>query len=122
MIERPAARAGIEVQRELVDLLVAEVADEPGGLPLLSTTLLELWQARDGRMLRVEHYRATGGVRGGVAEITEAAYTRLSTHEQRVARNLLLRLADLVRRHPSAALCRWSRSSGSTVARRCCWP
>jgi WD40 repeat protein/DNA-binding SARP family transcriptional activator len=95
VIEQPAARAGIEVQRELVDLLVAEVADEPGGLPLLSTTLLELWQARDGRMLRLEHYRATGGVRGGVARIAEAAYMRLSEHERRVARSLLLRLADL---------------------------
>ena len=104
VIERPAARAGIEVQRELVDLLVAEVADEPGGLPLLSTTLLELWQARDGRMLRVEHYRATGGVRGGVARIAEAAYTRLSTHERRVARNLLLRLADLGEETPERRL------------------
>ena len=104
VIERPAARAGIEVQRELVDLLVAEVADEPGGLPLLSTTLLELWQARDGRMLRVEHYRATGGVRGGVARIAEAAYTRLSTHEQRVARSLLLRLADLGEEAPERRL------------------
>jgi hypothetical protein len=87
--------AGIEVERELVELLVAEVADEPGGLPLLSTTLLELWQARDGRVLRLEHYRATGGVRGGVARIAEAAYTRLSAYERRVARSLLMRLADL---------------------------
>ena len=60
-IERPAARAGLEVEDGLVEVLSAEVADEPGSLPLLSTTLLELWQARDGRVLRLQDYRATGG-------------------------------------------------------------
>src|SRR5207302_2057422 len=57
VIQRPAARAGLEVEDRLVDVLVAEVADEPGALPLLSTTLLELWQARDGRVLRLQDYR-----------------------------------------------------------------
>ena len=94
-IERPAVRAGLEVEDGLVDVLVAEVVDEPGSLPLLSTTLLELWQRRDGRTLRLQDYRATGGVRGGVARIAEAAYTRLSSEQRRVARDLLLRLADI---------------------------
>lgn len=95
VIERPAARAGLEVEDRLVEVLVDEVADEPGSLPLLSTTLLELWQARDGRVLRLLDYRATGGVRSGVARLAEAAYRRLSASEQRVARDLLLRLADI---------------------------
>ncbi|HLY35247.1 MAG TPA: AAA family ATPase, partial [Candidatus Limnocylindria bacterium] len=95
VIERPAARAGLDVERTLVDALVDDVGEEPGGLPLLSTTLLELWQAREGRTLRLAHYRVTGGVRGAVARIGEAAFTNLSTHEQDVARNLLLRLADV---------------------------
>ncbi|HSC03853.1 MAG TPA: BTAD domain-containing putative transcriptional regulator [Solirubrobacteraceae bacterium] len=94
-IERPAARAGLEVEDRLVDVLVAEVGDEPGALPLLSTTLLELWRARDGHVLRLQDYRATGGVRSGVARIAEAAYMRLPEAEQRVAREVLLRLADV---------------------------
>ena len=94
-IEQPAARAGLEVEDGLVEVLLTEVADEPGSLPLLSTTMLELWQARDGRVLRLQDYRATGGVRSGVARIAESAYTRLSESEQRVARDLLLRLADI---------------------------
>jgi WD40 repeat protein/DNA-binding SARP family transcriptional activator len=94
-IERPAARAGLEVERPLVEALVEEVAEEPGGLPLLSTTLLELWQARSGRVLRLQDYRATGGVRGAVARIAEAAYMRLSDPQRRVARGLLLRLAEV---------------------------
>ncbi|MDP9300771.1 MAG: WD40 repeat domain-containing protein, partial [Actinomycetota bacterium] len=65
----------------------------PGGLPLLSTTLLELWQRRDGRMLTMERYRETGGVRAAVARLAEDAYARLSPQQQIVARATLLRLA-----------------------------
>ena len=94
-IEQPALRAGLEVKPALVEALVDEVAEEPGALSLLSTTLLELWQARSGRVLRLQDYRAAGGVRGAVARIAEAAYMRLSQPERRVARVLLLRLADV---------------------------
>ena len=51
-IELPARRAGLRVEPRLVSALVGDVADEPGGLPLLSAALVELWQRRDGRTLR----------------------------------------------------------------------
>ena len=76
-IEQPAARAGLEVERRLVDALVSDVAGQPGGLPLLSTALLELWRGRDGRVLRYESYRSSGGVRGAVARLAEAGYNQL---------------------------------------------
>src|SRR5262249_27855051 len=41
-IELPAQRAGLTVQEELADSLVSDTAGQPGGLPLLSTALLEL--------------------------------------------------------------------------------
>ena len=90
----PAARAGLEVEVPLVDALVAEAADEPGGLPLLSTALLELWQQRRERTLRFDSYRISGGVRGAVARLAESAFGRLDASERRVARHLLLRLAS----------------------------
>src|SRR5262245_34047377 len=93
-IEQPAARAGLEVERPLVEALVSEVAGEPGGLPLLSTTLLQLWRARDGDALRYGSYRASGGVRGAVARLAEDAYHQLGEGEQPIARGLLLRLAS----------------------------
>ena len=93
-IEQPAARAGLEVERPLVEALVSDVAGEPGGLPLLSTTLLELWRARDGRTLRYDSYRASGGVRGAVARLAEDAYNQLGEAERRIARGLMLRLAS----------------------------
>jgi DNA-binding SARP family transcriptional activator/WD40 repeat protein len=93
-IEEPAARAGLQVERPLVEALVADVAGAPGGLPLLSTTLLELWRARDGRVLRYGSYRASGGVRGAVARLAEDAYTQLGDTQQQIARGLMLRLAS----------------------------
>jgi WD40 repeat protein/DNA-binding SARP family transcriptional activator len=94
VIERPAARAGLDVEPQLVDVLLGEVLEEPGGLPLLSTTLLELWQQSNGRVLRLDDYRAKGGVSGAVARIAETAFMHLSQREQSVARTVLLRLTD----------------------------
>jgi DNA-binding SARP family transcriptional activator/WD40 repeat protein len=93
-IEEPAGRAGLELERGLADALVSDVIGEPGGLPLLSTTLLELWRARDGRVLRYESYRRSGGVRGAVARLAEAGYAQLGESERRIARGVMLRLAS----------------------------
>ena len=77
-IELPARRAGLRVEPRLVSALVGDVAAEPGGLPLLSAALVELWQRRDGRTLRYEVYERSGGVSGAVARLAEDAYQRLS--------------------------------------------
>ena len=93
-IEGPATRAGLEAEPELVSRLVEETAGRAGGLPLLSTTLVELWQLRSGDRLTLAAYERTGGVQGAVARLAERAYQRLSSGEAATARNLLLRLAD----------------------------
>jgi WD40 repeat protein/DNA-binding SARP family transcriptional activator len=92
-IEQPAARAGLELEPGLEEALISDVAGEPGGLPLLSTMLLELWRVRDGRVLRYDRYRTSGGVHGAVARLAEVAYNRLGESQQRIARGLMLRLA-----------------------------
>jgi DNA-binding SARP family transcriptional activator/WD40 repeat protein len=93
VIEEPAARVALQVERALVDALVSDVTTEPGGLPLLSTALLELWRERDDGVLRYESYRKSGGVRGAVARLAETAYTRLDERDRGVARSIMLRLA-----------------------------
>ena len=93
VIRHPAERAGLRVDAELVDVLVADVLGEPGGLPLLSTALLELWELRhDGRM-SLATYQATGGVRGAVARLAEGVYGRLEAEQQAAARTIFLRLS-----------------------------
>jgi DNA-binding SARP family transcriptional activator/WD40 repeat protein len=93
-IELPARRAGLRVEPRLVSALVGDVADEPGGLPLLSTTLVELWEERSARTLRRRSYEASGGVDGAVARLAERAYQRLSEPQRERARAILLRLTD----------------------------
>ena len=92
-IELPSRRAGLRIEPRLVSALVGDVAEEPGGLPLLSAALVELWQRRDGRTLRYEVYERSGGVSGAVARLAEDAYQRLSPAERLRARPMLLRLA-----------------------------
>jgi WD40 repeat protein/DNA-binding SARP family transcriptional activator len=92
-IEGPARKAGLLVEPELVTRLVDDVAGQAGGLPLLSTALLELWQRREGRRMRLAAYERTRGVRGAVPRLAEQAYGRLTEDEQRAARRILLRLA-----------------------------
>lgn len=92
-VERPAARVGLIVDPELSDALVADVKDEPGALPLLSTALLELWQRRDGRRLRYETYERSGGVKGAVARLAEDAFGQLDAAQQTIGRGVLMRLA-----------------------------
>lgn len=93
-IERPAERAGLRVEPRLADALVADVEQEPGALPLLSTALLELWQQRDGRFLTHATYERTGGVRAAVARSAEEAFAQLDAAQQSVVRSVLLRLVS----------------------------
>ena len=92
-IELPARRVGLHVEPDVADTLIADVDGEPGGLPLLSAALVELWQHRDGRALRLVDYERAGGVHGAVARLAERAYERLDPDQRRVARRVLMRLA-----------------------------
>jgi WD40 repeat protein/DNA-binding SARP family transcriptional activator len=91
-IEQPARLASLIVEPGLVDLLINEVADQPGALPLMSHALAETWQRREGRTLTVAGYNASGGIRGAVAQTAEHLYHQLPAEQRGVLRDLLLRL------------------------------
>jgi hypothetical protein len=80
------------VEPELVDALVDEVTGQPGALPLLSTALLELWEARTDRSMTRASYQATGGLHAAVARLAESVYTSLDLDQQQAARRMFLRL------------------------------
>jgi WD40 repeat protein/transcriptional regulator with XRE-family HTH domain len=92
VIVRPATVRGLTVERTLTARLLDEVADEPGGLPLLSHALLETWRRRSGRMLTLRAYEAAGGVRGAVAQTAEELYGELAPAQAATVRRILLRL------------------------------
>ena len=58
-VTEPARLAGLRLEPGLVELVLREVAGEPGALPLLSHALRATWERRDGRTLTVEGYRET---------------------------------------------------------------
>ena len=93
-IEGPANVAGLRLEPGLNELIVREVADEPGALPLLSHALLETWKRRKRRTLTVDAYLDAGGVDGAIALTAEGVYESLDPARQRVARSIFLRLTQ----------------------------
>ena len=91
-IERPATLAGLRLESGLVDLLIRDAEGEPGAMPLLSYALSETWRRRDGHVLTIEGYQATGGIRGAVARSAERLYDNLPPGQRRILRSVLLRL------------------------------
>jgi WD40 repeat protein len=93
-IEQPALRAGLELEPGLTRRILTDVGGRPGTLPLLEHLLYELWQRRNGRMLTLEAYGASGGVEGSLARRANAIYDGLSPERQAIARRVLLRLTQ----------------------------
>ncbi|MFC4464633.1 helix-turn-helix domain-containing protein [Streptomyces xiangluensis] len=91
-VVKPATATGMTVERALTARLVKEVADAPGGLPLLSHVLLETWRRRRGKTLTVAGYEAAGALEGAIAKTAEEVYDRFTESQAATARRVLLRL------------------------------
>jgi tetratricopeptide (TPR) repeat protein len=93
-IERPVQRVGCEFDAGLVDLLVREVRNQPGALPLLQDALLELWKQREGRRLTVKAYQEIGKLEGALQRRADATLQTFSKDEQELCRLTFLRLTQ----------------------------
>ena len=94
-ITEPARVAGLRLEPGLVELILRDVAREPGALPLLSHALRVTWEQRDGRTLTVEGYRASGGVASAIAQTADSVVEAVPPDRQGLVRNLFLRLTEL---------------------------
>lgn len=94
-ITLPAEDVGLHLEPGLLEMIIREVATEPGALPLLSHALMETWERRSGYKLTVQGYLDSGGISGAIAETAENVYQDLSTEKQSLARNIFLRLTEL---------------------------
>ena len=110
-IVRPAERSGLQVDRSLVPQIAADVAEQPGALPLVQYALTELYDRRDDGRLTLEAYRDIGGVGGALASSAEHLYVTRHAAGQDAIRQLFLRLvtlgegvADTRRRVPTSEL------------------
>ncbi|NOX63579.1 MAG: SUMF1/EgtB/PvdO family nonheme iron enzyme [Chloroflexi bacterium] len=122
-IVRPAESVGVYVESALVERLVADAAGEPGILPFVQETLVLLWDKLERRFLPLRAYEALVmprkaygqppliGLQAAMARRAEAAFSTLTTEQQRIARRMFLRLIQFGegrshtrRRQPVAAL------------------
>jgi hypothetical protein len=91
-IVEPARRTGLQFEAGLVDRILDNVEQQPGGLPLLEYALTELWQRRSNGLLGHASYDAIGGVDGAISKRAEAQFEKLSPAQQAVALPALSRL------------------------------
>jgi len=94
-ITGPAHRVGLSVDPPLVAAIVADVREEPGALPLLQYALTEVFERREANRLTLAAYRESGGVLGALARRAEEVYVSLDAEQQRIVRQMLLRLVTL---------------------------
>jgi very-short-patch-repair endonuclease/formylglycine-generating enzyme required for sulfatase activity len=76
MIERPAERAGIAFDAGLVEQILEDTGDEPGGLALMAYALDELYKLGH-QQITFAHYRALGGVQGAIGTRAENTFQKL---------------------------------------------
>ena len=92
VIEKPARQAGLILEPGLVEILTRDA--DGRNLPLLSHALHQVWERREGRVLSVDGYRASGEIEGAVAQTAEEVFAELSGEGGRQARDILLRLVE----------------------------
>ena len=95
VITKPAERADVSLEPGLVAAMLADVAEEPGALPLLEYALTELFERRDGRTLTLGAYREIGGVSGALGRRAEEIFDGLDAAGKEAARQLFLHLVAL---------------------------
>lgn len=96
VIQKQANAAGLRFEAGLNTLILAEVEQEPGAMPLLQYALKLLYERRCGRWLCDEDYHNIGGVRKAIATIADNFYNSLKSEaEKEQVKNIFLRLTRL---------------------------
>jgi DNA-binding SARP family transcriptional activator len=91
-IVRPAQSVGVELEAGLTTEVIADVARQPGELPLLQYALTELFERGDGRQLTRAGYAAIGGVLGALGRRADETLAGLEPGQRETARQVFLRL------------------------------
>jgi DNA-binding SARP family transcriptional activator/WD40 repeat protein len=94
-IVRPAEHSGLALDRGLIPQIAADVADQPGSLPLVQYALTELVDRRKDGRLTLDGYREIGGVGGALAASAEHLYATRHDAGREAVRQLFLRLLTL---------------------------
>jgi WD40 repeat protein/serine/threonine protein kinase/DNA-binding XRE family transcriptional regulator len=91
----PAERIGLQIEAGVVSAIMRDLSDQPGSLPLLQYALTELFEKREGAMVRKSAYHSIGGVLGALGRRAEDVFTGLDKANRNNTRQLFLRLITL---------------------------
>ncbi|HYQ67359.1 helix-turn-helix domain-containing protein [Actinophytocola sp.] len=94
-VSQPAIDTEGTLETALLARVIADAAGRPNVLPLVSHALRETWHRRRGNTLTLTGYEASGGIHHALAQTAENVYTSLTEHQQRQARDIVLRLIAL---------------------------
>jgi hypothetical protein len=85
MIERPAERAGLLVESDLIERILDDTGDQAGNLALMAYALDELYQLahqRGDQHITSADYEALEGVQGAIGKRAEQTFTRLAIDDK----------------------------------------
>lgn len=91
-IARPAELAGMVLEPGLAATVVADVAAEPGALPLMQYVMTELFERRTGTALTAAAYQELGAVAGALGRRAEELFGVVEQDGAEAARQVFLRL------------------------------
>ncbi len=94
-ITRPAETVGIRFEPGLVAEILADVNSQPGALPLLQYSLMQLYDAAEHATITIADYRRIGGIAGALAHRAETLYDGADDAERAALRHLLERLVHV---------------------------
>ena len=94
-IRGPAERVGVRPEPGLVAEMIADVAHQPGALPLLQYALTELFERRNDEGLTLSSYREIGGIAGALSARADRIYEATDPAGRRATKQVFLRLVTL---------------------------
>src|SRR5215203_5663885 len=94
-IRGPAEGISVRPERGLVAEMIADVAHQPGALPLLQYALTELFEHRDADRLTLAAYRQIGGIAGALSARADRIYESTEPAGRRATKQVFLRLVAL---------------------------
>ncbi|HZA26991.1 MAG TPA: BTAD domain-containing putative transcriptional regulator [Actinomycetota bacterium] len=94
-IRGPVERVGVRPEPGLVAEMIADVAHQPGALPLLQYALTELFERRDDDRLTLAAYREIGGIAGALSARADRIYEGTGRQVRRATKQVFLRLVTL---------------------------
>jgi WD40 repeat protein len=105
-IEKPARAQDVYFEAGLIDRLLADAAGEPGVLPLLQETLVQLWGRRRERLVTLTAYEALGeagrsGLAVAISSRADRCLRELTPNQELIAQRLLLRLVSFGEGRPN---------------------